>query len=47
MSMTDCEQNPVFCNASHGTLSMCDLGMYLGDGTVDIDGIIADDFRGQ
>ena len=46
LTMADCEQNPAWCNASHGSLSTCDSGLYLGDGTVDIDGVTAH-FRGQ
>ena len=30
---TDCEENPVFCTASHAMISGCDLAMWMGDGT--------------
>ena len=35
---TDCEENPVFCKASHAMISNCDLGMWMGDGTATFEG---------
>ena len=34
----DCDNNPVFCKASHAMISSCDLGMWLGDGTTTFNG---------
>lgn len=35
---TDCEENPVFCKASHAMISGCDLAMWIGDGTFEYHG---------
>ena len=32
LQSTDCDENPVFCKASHAMISSCDLGMWIGDG---------------
>jgi hypothetical protein len=32
LQSTDCDENPVFCEASHAMISGCDLGMWMGDG---------------